>query len=430
MRTTPLFVSPITRLTLFFGALALLACGLSFILAPTAASCGGPPPMPLRPLYIISERIVVARAGQSALLPTETTENYQQTPVRTSFYVSQTLKGKEEEVVHVYQMLYGDNRSVPKTFAEGTTLLLFLSPQEGGEGYELAASDSFAVKKLSEDDLKVYVERIEELAVILRDKEPDKNKIVDWLVRCAEEKATRWEGAFELNTSQYALINEQEKSDEKEEENVADAADEAAVDTPSEPSADAAPEEVQPMSEELVVEREIIRLPPTYSLYNSEMARLLTPDHKKRLANTLFKLEDFTEPGDSDLLQLVLSLKADDRIIPFIISHLNKVSQEPPPYVEHMVTALAGALDDDALIARAEKYSEYAMYYDPTEEEERAESDVAEEGDNEEVDAEEEPVDQEELALQGNSAQKRSARLKKFLAEAERIANSSVRVEQ
>src|SRR5262249_28146899 len=68
-------------------------------------------------------------------------------------------------------------------------------------GYEIEDA-SYSVKKLSETALQSYQQRIEELRVIEGTGKGAQEDIVEWLVRCAENPATRWEGAFEIeNTS-------------------------------------------------------------------------------------------------------------------------------------------------------------------------------------------------------------------------------------
>lgn len=416
--TRPL-VSRKIRWWILFAALLAIIPVLSSVRVRRTAACSAPPPVPLRELYMTSKRVVIARAGQSALLPTINEHGYDNTPLRTSFYVSRTLKGeKEEEVVHVYQWLYGEDRAVPEDFAEGKTLLLFLADREEGEGYRVT-DYRYGAKQLSDDDLKVYVKRIEELEVILRDKEPDKKKIVEWLVRCAEEPATRWEGAYELNTSQTSLSYEEEKSKETKTEDAEEA------DVSAESATESTTEEAQEVTETETEQEGDVTVDSQFSSYTSEFARLLSEDHKSRLTNALFRIQEIAD-DDLQLLQLVISWdKHDDRLIPFVIAQLNKVKQDPPYYAERLVTALAEKLGDEKLIERAEAYCENAMYYDPDQSEAAESSD-----DDEEEVVEETALDREEASLTGNSAQKRSTRLQKFLAEVEVAMNTRIAMAQ
>ncbi len=85
----------------------------------------------------------------------------------------------------------------PGELKPGDTVLLFLKRNEE-TGKDELADGSFGIKQLSGDDLGVYESRIAELGTIFSVEVPNQDEIVEWLVRCAENKATRWEGTFEL----------------------------------------------------------------------------------------------------------------------------------------------------------------------------------------------------------------------------------------
>ncbi|HEY0322261.1 MAG TPA: hypothetical protein VGC66_14975 [Pyrinomonadaceae bacterium] len=414
MSIRPLLSLKTKRTGLFLGLVMLAVGSLFFVQTRKTLACPVTP-VPLRQLYMGSQRVVVARVGQSALLQTEKMDeygdDYERTLLRTSFYVSKTLKGEgsEEQVVHVYQWLWGKDHSLPENYAEGKTLLLFLVKREEGEGHEIA-DPTYGVKALSDDYLKVYVERIEELAKILRAKKPDKAEIVDWLVRCAEEPATRWEGAYELSASQEYLDREKagasDEAEEGEKTNVAaDSSDATADDSQTQAEESASTSTVKPDSESAEL-----------SPYSGEMARLLTDGQKKRLANAFYSLQALT---DEDMMLLSLVRNWDDeRLVPFLLAQLEKFREEPPYYVEQIVTALADKLQNEKLTAIAERYCENACYYD------RAEAEAS--GDN----GEEKKMDEEEKSLTGTSAQKRSVRLQKLLAEAQSVLNNQVTMGQ
>jgi hypothetical protein len=417
MSTRPSVLLKSKRASLFIGLVMLAATLLCFVQTRRTLACPVAVAVPLRPLYMASQRVVVARAGHSVLLQTEKIgeeEDYERTLLRTSFYVSKTLKGEgaEEQVVHVYQWLWGKDQTVPENYAEGKTLLLFLIKSEEGEGYEVG-NDTYGAKKLSDDDLKVYVERIEELAKILRAKQPDKAEIVEWLVRCAEEHATRWEGAYELSTSQDFLNGETEAQEDKTGEGEETAEAEA--------SSGAAPASDEPraQTEEITASSIVMSQGDSAEMspYSGEIARLINADQKKRLANVFFGLQTLTDE-DIVLLNLVQNYE-DERLIPFILSHLEKAKDEPPAYAEQLVATLAAKLQNEKLSAIAENYCSKARYYDSTEAEERGDADD-----------EEKNIDEEEKSLTGNSAQKRRARLQRFLAEAQNVINTRIAMSQ
>lgn len=398
------------RLTLF-ACLILVAAALLFF-GPAERSLACPSaPVPLRPLFIASQRVVVARAGQSVILQTEKIDpesDYERTLLRTSFYVSESLKSKgaEEQVVHLYSWLWGEDRSVPESYAEGKRLLLFLIEREEGDGFELV-DESYGAKDLSDDALKVYVTRIEELARIMSAPKPDKAEIVEWLVRCAEEPATRWEGAYELYASQNFL--EQETSEAKGETVEAET---AASEYPSEEEASSAEvEETSREEKEEGVEAVTTQVEmEEFSSYSAEMARLITPGQKKRLADVLFNLPEIKD-DDWPLFSLVEHW-ADERMVGFILASLEKEKDDPSHNAEIMVRALAGQFKDEKLAKMAEKYCEYANYSE-------VETVAAE-------DDEKKKVDEEEKALTGTPTQKRSIRLKRFMAEAQSVISNQI----
>ncbi len=187
-------------------ALTLLTTAAAAVFIRRALACPVEiPPQTLRTLYKHSDRIVVARVGHTELV--ERDEHSSQ--VRTALHVARNVKGKDEgPVVFVHHTTWDeDGVEKPGTYKQGEQLLVFLErsdEEEGRAGYTVDNAD-FGVKKLSDDDLKVYLARIDELAGIEGRQPPDKAALVEWLVRCAEEPATRWEGAYELMVSTEAL---------------------------------------------------------------------------------------------------------------------------------------------------------------------------------------------------------------------------------
>lgn len=394
------------RLTLF--ACLMVVSAALFFFGPAERSLACPePPTPLRPLYVASQSVVVARADKSVVLQTEKIDpedDYERTLLRTTFYISKTLKSKDEaeQVVHVYSWLWGEDHTVPENYAEGKRLLLFLAPREEGDGYELV-DNSYGAKDLSDDDLKVYVERLEELGKIMSAPKPDKAEIVEWLVRCAEEPATRWEGAYELLISQDFLTRETDTSQQETVE------EEAAV-VESQSDAEVASAEVEEATTEETQVEETVSVEEDLSSYSAEMARLLTAGQKKRLADALFKLPEFKDE-DWSLFTLVQNW-GDERLIGFILSNLERVQDNPDPYTNSLVIALAGELKDEKLSALAKKFCDYASYKEV--------EDAAVNGNKGRRGGE------EEVVTMNNFARKRSARLKDFLAQARSVMDNRI----
>ena len=320
---------------LFLGTTVLIAASTGT--TPTVEACPGPPPQPLRLLYTQSERIVVARAGESSVVQVTVDEDYKQTLVCTTFEVSSTLKGEgEEPLVYVYHSLWGEDTDVSGVFKEGDTLLLFLDRREEGHGYQVD-NEEYGVKKLSEDDLKIYVKRIEELAEIMRQEKPDTAQITEWLVRCAEEPATRWDGVFELSNSHEALLasKAEKSSSEKDASESAEATD-------------------QPDGNE--TGEQVAEDYDGYYRTDPELARRLTDEQKNRLATALFSTQALTYT-EYMIIDMVKDWN-DARLAPFLLSQLRKPTDDVAPYyIAQWVNIVAGSLHNEALDDLAKKYS-------------------------------------------------------------------------
>lgn len=381
---------PSTALRLVVAA-ALCSATLASFQPKTfrAAACPVEPPKPLRMLYVESERVVVARAGESRRVPGEH-EQYQR---RTIFDVSENLKGDPGENRIEVAHWVSEDAHFPGNFRGGETLLLFLKPNDEGSGY-FVNDMRYGAKKLSDDALKVYVKRIEELAYIVSQPEPSKSELTEWLVRCAEEPATRWEGAYELATSR--TIAEYEVENKKEEalvkaraaasasegsSNVEAASDEREA-VPDGEDASTESAEAAPGDETVAAEtgEEVVVTETLWGFgtdIDASIAAGLNEEQKKRLADALFSADKLGE-GEMALVQLVKNWE-DERFAPFVLNYLRGVEEDPPYQAAEMLTALAYGLKDDSLIKLSTEYIESAPYYD--EEEEVSESDETSEVD-------------------------------------------------
>jgi hypothetical protein len=450
------------RAALFILGIAAVLALASFALTPETAACGGPPPRPLRTLYLESDRIVVAHIGETIPLETSFEDNYRKTSLKTTLYVTSTLKGEGDHyTVYIYHENWDwagaaeqqgqENQHQFSEYKPDDTLLVFLIRRKEGKGYEVSDT-TYAVKKLNDADLKIYTQRIEELAAIMQDEQPDNERLVEWLVRCVEEPATRWEGAYELVISSSALYDRGDADSNAEAQaeteangessgntgggdaNVAgvgpaiiSAADESSgeVIVVTSIEADAANDQSdavsklksfsvtieQPVEEKPVEEKIAAR---RFTLDSPDFIKLLTVEQKRRLADALFSVKDVSY-NEMMLVELVKHWD-EPRLVPFLLTYLHTVIEEPPYTVQDLVTLLAEKLDNQPLTNLAHSYCENAAYYDP-EENSDANAAVQDAGDE----AQQQQVDPEEKALRGTSTQKRSARLKRFLASADSL---------
>jgi hypothetical protein len=173
----------------FFTTLILLG---SFILQPLAYPIS---PQPLRKLVMESPFIIVGQVKKI-----EKVKSGEYPPIvlhRAVIYPLEVLQGDLEaariEVVFNPGMIC----PAPPVYIANTTVLAFLEKKL--DGYRTHAL-SYGAKTLDEPALDVYRARIKEMQAILKmeDEKEQRAATVEWLVKCVEEKATRWEGAYEL----------------------------------------------------------------------------------------------------------------------------------------------------------------------------------------------------------------------------------------
>lgn len=420
------------------AAIAAFIAATSFIATRTTRACG-PPPMPLRELYVTSDLVVVGSFGETTVV--EMTEADAETSsesylMRTELKVSSTVKGAGNhsalQVYHPGWKYEGVLTHRLEQQAESGKLLIFLRQREGGDGYETTDS-AYSVKNLTDTALKTYLQRLDELALIMQQEEPDPARIVEWLVRCAEEPETRWEGLYELEMSNYALLSESQQAETDKNQETAEL--EVAAQEKGEANhaggaagvsgaddgkgTDSGPDDT---SAEISSE-EIVDLPAARGRFSvepgSELIKLLTAEQKSRLANILFDTKTITYE-EMPLINLVKHWK-DPRLVPFLMSQLRSFTDDPPYQAGSLLVELAEILKDKELSKLAEKYNEHAVYEDPdpasaddeTEAEEAASTNTGTEAAEEEVD--------EEQPVYGNSTQQRTIRLQRFIARAESV---------
>lgn len=386
-------------------AAAVLAC--TFVITRPQACPVYIPPQPLRTLYKLSERVVVARVGAREVLSKE--DNL--ASVRITLNVTENLKGSPAEVLHLYRsefvvnqadeakreeesvvVLTSSRREAPR-LKRGERYLFFLDPREKGDGYEVD-DEGYGIKKLSDEDLKIYLERITELAEIMRREPEDKVALVEWLVRCAEQPATRWEGAYELLGSAEAAA----RVDDEEEAPAAEPPGESEVKTTAEagaktqagegpralslsslpltgeaqaapeqqaaaaapPAPDSAVEEVQVVTSRSVADPRNLPADPA-------LAPLLNAVQKQRLADAFFATPDPVN-GDDELMQIVKDFD-DPRLPGFILARLRRVEDEAPMEAELWLRTLAASLKNERLVELADTYTQEAPYFEEDEEE-------------------------------------------------------------
>jgi hypothetical protein len=345
------------------------------------------PPQTLHTLYKASERVVVARTGASETLKTKNNMAL----VRTVLHVSEDVKGSGAPVIELYHLDYvisgpGGKQLAPAgaggtradLLKQGERLLFFLDRRAAGDGYEVNDLD-YGAKALSDDDLKVYLERIGELAAILAREPEDKPALVEWLVRCAEHPATRWEGAHELQQSVEGVLRlkasagagnpEKEEAEGAEEEGAADVegggeasdaedaeADDGGPEEESEGEEAESEDDATPAGSGEAADADATMRAPTFRFTppDPSLASLLSAGQKRRLTDALLGSQEMNE-GEQALFYVVRGY-GDERLPDFLLAQLRRVQDDPMYESGEWLLALVASLGDRGLTALADKY--------------------------------------------------------------------------
>jgi hypothetical protein len=284
------------------------------------------PPQTLRMLTRDSELIVVAKVGRITRIKGEEGID----DAKAELQISQVLKGRANSLtIEVY---YSPDWicPAPPHYEEGKTMLAFLTSCKEGDGY-LTVGLSYGAKNLSTQALEVYLARLRELVEIERqtDKTEGQKQLIEWFVRCAEESATRWEGAYELRLS-HLLKQLEEESGEKMRE-VA-----GGWFSTAKKSADEG--EDQQLEEETV-----------------DFTKLLTEEQRRRLAEALYRSSSLSD-GGIRLIEVV-ELWQDETLIPFLWSYLKASKQDDYDITEELMRRIATALNHQEALALSEQFS-------------------------------------------------------------------------
>jgi hypothetical protein len=310
-------------------------------------------PQPLRALHNKSELIVVAGVGRSLSVKSGVNNEM----MKTELEVTSVIKGNgKQSKVTVYNWGWGEDHRFPGGLKLGDQALFFLSRRESGDGFELS-DYSYSVKKLAPADLSVYVERLNELNAMTKAGPVDDAAIVEWLMRCAEQPATRWEGAYELAQSLERDADDADDADDTEASGETKAPDETVT-----VNSVAAGKPAQQADSTAATCSKPGEPPP--------FAAILSDGQKAHLLTILYSLDALTEK-DMELVELAKYWK-DERLLPFLIERLRRIEDNPLPVAERIVQTVAETMNDEDLKKLAEDYGNDISYADLEEEEEEA----------------------------------------------------------
>lgn len=158
-------------------------------------------PRPLRKLIIESEYIIWGKVVEVGYLkPDKKKEDFWGRDFAL-IEITETLQGKiKTDTIRVF-FTAGLTCPAPGVFYEGEQALAFLDKKEKTNDFTVHAL-SYGVKHgLDTQEYTTYKNRIKEMQDILRtqDSKTCNETVVNWLVRCAQHAATRWEGMYELS---------------------------------------------------------------------------------------------------------------------------------------------------------------------------------------------------------------------------------------
>lgn len=157
-------------------------------------------PMPLRKLIIESENIVYGEVLDIKENKKVKKHDWFKSEI-VVLKIRDVLHGniKPDQIIEIYTSSY-ISCPAPAYYEKGKLTLAFLYKEKNDDRYS-THSLSYGSKTLEKDDYSVYKKRILEMQDILKIKNEEEKHIqtVDWLVECALQKTTKWEGTYELS---------------------------------------------------------------------------------------------------------------------------------------------------------------------------------------------------------------------------------------
>jgi len=159
------------------------------------ASTCPPSPTPLRQLVNSSETIVI---GQVLSVEEFTQEFYNR--IKVTLDIEQVIQGRiKTKTIDVYMDVWF-NSYREHGVLDGSRLMAFINLSEEFQSVYFPTSYQNGYKFLNDSAMKSYQRRIKELQAInaMKNEKRREQLTVDWLIRCAENPHTRWEGSSEL----------------------------------------------------------------------------------------------------------------------------------------------------------------------------------------------------------------------------------------
>ena len=157
-------------------------------------------PMPLRKLIIESENIVYGEVLDIKENKKVKEDDWFKSDI-VVLKVHDVLHGniKPDQIIEIYTSS-DISCPAPAYYEKGKLTLAFLYKEKNDDRYS-THSLSYGSKTLEKEDYSVYKKRILEMQDILKIKNEEEKhaQTIDWLVECALQKPTKWEGTYELS---------------------------------------------------------------------------------------------------------------------------------------------------------------------------------------------------------------------------------------
>jgi hypothetical protein len=280
------------------------------------------PAQTLRMLTIESELIVSARVEKIVLIKRKDGFNAGIARLNILSIVKGTAESQSVDVYYEPDMIC----PAPPYYKEGAPVLAFLTRSQRRLGY-ITAGLSYGAKSLNEREIEVYSERIRELIEIEKQTDPKARRrlLVEWLVRCAEDPVTRWEGAYDLHNSHEMKMTEIEMENERKK-------------APGDRGRAVGVDEMEERKEEVV-----------------DLTALLTKKQKGRLTAALYRVSSLSN-GGMDLIRLV-ELWGDKNLVPFMWSYLKASRKDYPWETVNLMRELATLLKNQEAMELTEKFN-------------------------------------------------------------------------
>ncbi|MET0393155.1 MAG: hypothetical protein ABW019_08425, partial [Chitinophagaceae bacterium] len=191
----------------------LLFPAIALLLFAATASAYPITPRPLRKMIMESQYIIRGTVLETGSLPAEKTHSSSWNSDYAVILVREAWQGRPlPDTITVYYTA----RLIcpaPPVYTKGEEIITFLNKPEKGDGYETQAL-SYGVKSgLGAAGMNVYHQRTVEMQQILaiKDQQLQAEKTLDWLIECAANPYTRWEGVYELSPgSDFMSVHDKE----------------------------------------------------------------------------------------------------------------------------------------------------------------------------------------------------------------------------